>query len=43
MDIEVKQFKKKVGNANEIVKYLNLQLQNYKDVYDIFGKEEANV
>lgn len=37
MDIEAKEFKKKIMGANEIVKYLNLQLENYKEVYDIFG------
>ena len=27
----------KVVHANEIVKYLQLELENYKNVYDIFG------
>lgn len=27
----------KVKHANEIVKYLQLELENYKDTYDIFG------
>jgi len=27
----------KVLHANEIVKYLQLELENYKNVYDIFG------
>lgn len=27
----------KVMHANEIVKYLQLELENYKNVYDIFG------
>ena len=26
--------------ANEIVRYLNLELQNYKNAYDIFGPQE---
>lgn len=27
----------KALRANEIVKYLQLELENYKNVYDIFG------
>jgi FtsZ-binding cell division protein ZapB len=27
----------KVKHANEIVKYLQLELENYKEAYDIFG------
>lgn len=30
MDLEIKECKKKVKEANEIVKYLNLELENYK-------------
>lgn len=27
----------KVKHANEIVKYLQMELENYKEAYDIFG------
>ena len=27
--------------ANEIVRYLNLELENYKDAYDIFGPQDG--
>ena len=27
----------KVKRANEIVRYLQLELENYKETYDIFG------
>ena len=37
MDIQVKSFQKKAQTANEIVKYLNLELENYKDTYHLFG------
>lgn len=37
MNAEVKICQKKVKEANEIVRYLNLELENYKDTYDIFG------
>ena len=33
-------YQKKAEQANEIVKYLNLELENYKDNYDIFGPGE---
>jgi hypothetical protein len=37
LDIEIQSYQKKMETANEIVKYLNLELENYKDVYDIFA------
>lgn len=42
MNIQLKGYYKKVEKANQIVKYLNLQLQNYKEVYDIFTNAENN-
>lgn len=42
MDFELKCFQKKAETANEIVKYLNLELENYKDTYQIFGANMAN-
>lgn len=42
MDQEMKTYYKKVEKANEIVKYLNMELENYKVVYDIFGKIESS-
>lgn len=32
----------KVKHANEIVKYLQLELENYKDAYDIFGPNDVD-
>ena len=40
MDIEVRTCHKKVEHANEIVRYLNLELENYKDTYDMFGPSD---
>lgn len=40
--MQMQKFQKKAETANEIVKYLNLQLQNYKDTYDIFGANLGN-
>ena len=36
----MKTYHKKVEHANEIVKYLNLELENYKDSYDMFGPND---
>ena len=43
MDIEIQSYQKKMETANEIVKYLNLELENYKDAYDIFGPNGENI
>ena len=40
MGQEIQKCQKKITSANEVVKYLNLELENYKDVYDIFGPGE---
>lgn len=40
LDNEIKTYHKKMETANEIVKYLNLELENYKETYDIFGPNE---
>lgn len=37
MEKIVEAAEKKVKTANQIVKYLQLELENYKDTYDIFG------
>ena len=37
MDIQMKSLQKKAETSNEIVKYLNLELENYKETYHIFG------
>ncbi len=42
MDIQIQSYQKRMETANQIVKYLNLQLQNYKDAYDIFGPNGEN-
>ncbi len=40
MDIEVSTYHKRVEHANQIVKYLNMELSNYKDNYDMFGPND---
>lgn len=42
MDGEIKTYHKKMETANEIVRYLNLELENYKEAYDIFGPAEVS-
>lgn len=43
MDFEIATCHKKVEHANQIVRYLNLELSNYKDTYDIFGPSEETL
>ena len=37
MDVQIQTYQKKAQTANEIVKYLNLELENYKDTYHLFA------
>jgi hypothetical protein len=43
MDVEIQSYQKRMETANEIVKYLNLELENYKDVYDIFSPNAEGI
>lgn len=41
LDQEITIYHKKMETANEIVKYLNLKLENYKETYDIFKPNDV--
>ena len=43
MDKEIQNYQKNMNTANEIVRYLNMELENYKETYDIFGKSDPTM